>query len=1310
MPVVKKQKRAVGGSAAERGLDFQARVSAVVMAHLLVERPIGWLKDVLEDVPVELAAETGGPGDDVGFLTREGKRIEVQAKRGLQRSVHLWEALLALAQGLSANHIDAGTLVVCPNSSATIRETLAEDIVRLGTGRTDGIREIGRDFSSKLRALALEPQLVCSRIRIVVVCAVDGNRESEATASERLARIYENPPLAWTSLVEFGRQLIRVRGKGTPEQMYRHLTLGGVVLKVDNVETRAQLQTAVSTWLHDTYAQITILGIASRVSFEKCWLTLDAHLLEGDSTTDEDLDKALKRYHDYAFQHRSSEQTFQSHTIGRFINKCVVLGGPGMGKSTLLKKLALDYARDGYLVLLVKLPQVLALLTREGRRFEDSVLEVALSGSGMRPSAISLDGVILLCDELDDCGAQQPLVTAALHAFSIAHRKARIVVASRPIGYRPGEISTWRQYELQPLRDTESDEAISRLLEAVPFAGEAPRERAIALAKEQLKARSIKGAAARSPLMLSLIAALSARGIEPGGGKAALYRHLFKLIEDEPPARLVGTPPSEPERRRFLDLLGWSLLAHGNEPAAETLRRCSQWWSQDTGLGALASQAKVLACCDYWECLGIVERVRTLTQEAITFVHKTFGEFAAARYIAECQGEDQRQLIARAIQTPEWKEALSFASHLGLASLILAVWADLATTGDPTAGYSLDDAMELVVQAGIPITEGALRAFAACCWKVVLNSASRTRYTAGEALCLMSKEHWPVLRAEVLKRLDDSDHWVRLVCWACISVSPEKDVPFPELIAVLRRLGDLLPRDSHFGGRLWLRPTAAPVRQHLIVGSVRRILQKGPELEGQEVLEALLAQPNSFSVSGIAEITALFEEFGRVPPMKIEAPWTQRLALLLPTQDEANAEAAYFLEVIDDPSLAVGEVSVDEPARCWELAALLTASGLWQMPAGDTLNMSSDGALDSRRAVIAGVAKAAGLDRTKLALQSRLFRRRLLDGNAKGWLGLFDLPRVDVEVNFESAAVTINDIPTLEQAILRGGRYFSLNAGQLLYGLRDQLEFAAAIERLLANGGADSMHVIAALADCLPHEIGQALLLSRLSVGELSSGCRHLYQYLKPPFNADHVAAVCRALEGESARVAKAAAELAAQLPMDVKLADRFRTYFDEWMTKEAPYPKEGGTVPDSPREALVKVLAVSFAEDHEFMIGLAKDERSDVRSAAQKSIINAAANSVQLRKRLLQAIEFERLEAGVLRAAIEAGLYVGEEAQGVLVLLQNESVQVRYAALPILDARYISADRVRAGCEQLSTDADLDIREAASRALAKLGDAAFNA
>ena len=78
------------------------------------------------------------------------------------------------------------------------------------------------------------------------------------------------------------------------------------------------------------------------VPFEACWLELDVQVLNEGLAGQEELDKALRRYHEYGRDRRYGGQSFQSRTIARFVKKCVVVGGPGIGKSTLLKRLALD--------------------------------------------------------------------------------------------------------------------------------------------------------------------------------------------------------------------------------------------------------------------------------------------------------------------------------------------------------------------------------------------------------------------------------------------------------------------------------------------------------------------------------------------------------------------------------------------------------------------------------------------------------------------------------------------------------------------------------------------------------------------------------------------------------------------------------------------------------------------------------------------------------------------------------------------------------------------------------------------------------
>ncbi|WP_244160714.1 NACHT domain-containing protein [Pseudomonas salomonii] len=1180
---------------------------------------------------------------------------------------------------------------------------MSEDIIRLGTGRSDGLRGIGSDFFARLTTKLLDTNHICSRLRIVVVSAVSSNRESEANASERLGRVARDPQAAWKVLVEYSRQLIRVRGKATPDQIYRELSLAGVPLKTSEIETRVQLQAGVREWLQKTYAEISILGVNSRVSFDECWLSLDAHLLKGGPTAHEDLDKALKHYHEYSYRH-SSEQSFDSHTIGRFVNKCVVLGGPGIGKSTLLKKLALEYARDGFLTLLVRLPQVVALVTREGRRFEDSLVNIALSGSGVRASSTSLDGAVILCDGLDECGSQQPLVTAALHAFSIAHPTSRIVIASRPIGYRAGEISDWRHYELQPLKDTEAEQALSRVLRAIPFATELLREKAITLAKQQLRTRSIQGAASRSPLMLTLIAALSAKGIDPGSGKAALYRQLFQLIEDHPPPRMGDHLPSEPERRRFLELLGWSLMAYGNEPADHTLKRCAKWWTEEMGTTLLASKTRVGECCHYWECLGVLERVRTLTQEAITFVHKTFGEFAAARYISQSSEESQRTLVARAIQTTEWKEALSFASHLGLASLILEVWTELALDGDPEAGHGLDDAMELVVQSGVTITGNTLNGFAACCWKIVGDDASRARFAAGEALCIMAKAHWQVARLGAIERREDTDNWSKLVAWACLSVSQEQDLPVPELVAILRNLSDLMPRQSYRGG-LRLGANGNLVRQQLILSATKRILQKGPDADGLDTLRGMFSQQTgSLSVSTIGKLSSLFEEIGFDTPLELQNLWPKHKDWLAPNREEWIRRDCYFLDVLDDPSLYVEGTVAEDLAQYWELGGLLTASRFWETPAAEAMNLCSENdALQLRRMVMHAVAKAADLDLRRLILQVRACRGRILNADCNELTGLFDLPRVDVAPQFETALIGVERVRELEQVILGGGEFFPLNATLLLYELRDRPEFLEAIERLVTNGRGVSLRFAAVLTHSLPEKAGESMLLKRLCTGEITSGCRHLYQHLEPPFDVRHLNAARRGLECNLAHVANAAAELAAKLPYTTDLATELRDYFTLWMTKEDPYPKKGGVIPDSPRDKLASILTTWFADDHEFLIILAKDDRSDVRSAAREPILRAATESPPLRKLLIQETELNALDPILLRAVITEGLFSNTEALEVMRLLLSDIASVRYAALPILNAAYLPVELIQAESMRLLSDDDMDIREAASHVLKKL-------
>ncbi|KWS31914.1 hypothetical protein AL065_15370 [Pseudomonas amygdali pv. ulmi] len=157
-------------------------------------------------------------------------------------------------------------------------------------------------------------------------------------------------------------------------------------------------------------------------------------------------------------------------------------------------------------------------------------------------------------------------------------------------------------------------------------------------------------------------------------------------------------------------------------------------------------------------------------------------------------------------------------------------------------------------------------------------------------------------------------------------------------------------------------------------------------------------------------------------------------------------------------------------------------------------------------------------------------------------------------------------------------------------------------------------------------------------------------------------------------------------------------------MTKEEPYPKNSGVIPDSPRDTLARILTIWYADDHEFLISLARDERSHIRSAAREPILKAAKDSLLLRKLIIQETELNSLDPTLLQTAITEGLFLNTEALEVMRLLLSDTASVRYAALPILNAKYIPVELMQAESIRLLSDDDMDIRYAARRALKKLG------
>src|SRR5215216_3267754 len=162
-----KNSRQSGGSAAGGGFDFQNRIIAYIAAHMLCERELNWLRLGVPDVPTRVAAESGGPGDDVRIEIGE-RIIEIQAKRGLRAGSEFWGAITNLVEGLKESPDLIGILAVDERASKTIREEFRDDIDRLRRGCDDRLHQLAKELVSRISGLDVpNPAEIVRRLYVI---------------------------------------------------------------------------------------------------------------------------------------------------------------------------------------------------------------------------------------------------------------------------------------------------------------------------------------------------------------------------------------------------------------------------------------------------------------------------------------------------------------------------------------------------------------------------------------------------------------------------------------------------------------------------------------------------------------------------------------------------------------------------------------------------------------------------------------------------------------------------------------------------------------------------------------------------------------------------------------------------------------------------------------------------------------------------------------------------------------------------------------------------------------------------------------
>lgn len=1285
-----------GGSAAGGGLDFQAAASALCMVHMARGTPLGWFASE-NDTPLSVSAETGGAGDDIALQLCDGNILEVQAKRTLKANSKLWDALVALCRRAHEDATFYGVLAVGPTTSAAIRDQLARDIIRLGQGREDDLSQLAVTLTEKLSTTSI-PSSICDRVRIQTLHLLEQDGASVQSALAHLAHITTQPEQAWERLQAEGLRLIRLRGRRDA------VSVAGIIPGLRESASGPLAPVLVASklldWTLSTTETFTIPAVDKSFSLDDDWIELNAHARDKLDVSLGSLEEALTRYHEGRSRTDAGRERdkFSAESLGYFVRQCVVVAGPGMGKTQLLRRIARLLARKGEPSLFVRL-RPLAERMRAGDTFLEAALHIGLDASPLTPQdvrTLGMQNLTLLLDGLDESGSEQEEIARAAAALATSYPRCRIVFTTRPIGYETAFLNTWRHYELAPIESSDAKLGVERLVDAAIEEGNAKVKEATTAATSHLNYTRDHKFSARSPLLIALLAALSLNEVSAAATREGLYGQLFRLIERIATKR-VTTSVTPAVLNAFLQQLSWELTAQSYAGVEQVLAACAQRLAVELDERPLKAHSICEEALAFWEKAGIVERVRFKASEALTFVHKTFGEYAAARYVLSRPPGEWRQILAVIEPDQRWDEVVVFTSALGLGPDLVHLALIRAREDSSETSRLLRWARHSKDPLKADLAEPVLQH----AWKIIAGPHSGHALRTGIDLVEASDK---LLGAGVRSEsyCSHQQWWTALVGWACfVRANPDR-LDFPDLLAFMESYAESADIRKVTGGFLLNNPVSQ-LWEQLLLPSAKEAVRRGIGSNEQIFIDRLQESLGARSMGFFGELTFILQEAG----VKVKLPVQEDLfsKYFSPEYlDKSRQDMIALLEAIaEGPSS--GTAPVDAPLL--HLSAFWYGTGLMNMEFSAVVLAAKGSGSSEVRQIVSLAARLSSYDYGQLIAeaQAKIHTLKADDGLVRTFDGLLS---VDAPMEFHGKPDS-NTGPVIARALLHPSEWVVYLAANLAEYLLTAADIAELVPQVLSESKGLGMAAAAHLAiHSLGKERARELIAARLK-RPLNAGCQHLFRYLADVWIPELDVQVNEILKPAlffGPRTAKAALKLARACgePHRKALSPLLKEAYDYWLENEDPYPTEGGVIPESPRGEILTLMIEVEAVGHDILFEAAKDPRSDVSQAATNALLTEFSMLEVARNELVRRVQSGEALDSLLRNCLRTRIPFSEQdVQSIAGLLESERPQTRDAAADVLDLQYLPPGEIDKWVKKLIVDSYQHLRDKGHERLAAL-------
>ncbi|WP_166786865.1 NACHT domain-containing protein [Jeotgalibacillus salarius] len=1022
-------------------------------------------------------------------------------------------------------------------------------------------------------------------------------------------------------------------------------------------------------WLKQRTEKFIVPGVNIPLSIEHAWASL--HVIdEPNETINDSLEKEIAKYHEWErLSHRRNPKK-SAQEITELGKRVILIGGPGSGKSTLVRRAVNRLAAKGEKVLYVRLPQ-LSKEMEQGKSFEDALWSVALDGyAGDKELLKSVIGHtnILIADGLDECEPLRRRVSQSLYEWSIGRKDTRVVVTTRPVGYESVQFNTFHHVEILPLDEVEIKTYSLKLLQTLNNDKKKVEEMHSKF-KQQLENNKMTNVAARSPLLLNFLVQLLISGKNFGKYRAELYsRVLEEWIRQSD--RVKNKKLNEQVAIRSIEWIGWILQnvldSNGGRSKQEVLQKLSSFIEDELDVRPLQAKEIATDCLQFWINIGVLEHLEVGYENGYTFIHLTLGEYAAGKYISSLPEERQREIYIERMHSPIWRETLLLAGGAGSARLFVETILEI--TNDKLDLYN-DIAFAAAILAESPPLSDLSKKVAEKAIDTISSSISMLSYEAGEALEGIAQQEpdWTLTLVNPL--LQHGQEWTNLVAYKLALLT--RQFIIDETTAL--KLIALKPRESITSMENFKIPTGWLEWNKVIELAMEQLISNETLDEGElvKVIEAL--GKVGFSAHFHIEFSRMLQEIGRYDLLEIlNSSHKNSLNQFDFHKDSLRmleGEKALLASVLRQiPNRQEWYFGEGEPL--FEIGKLYHGMQLGESPVFDLDPLVEGVKLSAVDEVIKGMLLVHEIGEEDIYNEARWVLNNLENNKSL----LSKLPVItEHEPNWQKAEFLL-DKSLLIQSLSYPSKGIAINASLLLVNCFEASEVKAPFYEAFMEAEGNSLFYFTIVAEYILEDNALYAILERLKKTQ-TNGLRYLYGIL-PNFSqaGNHeliLTSLMNGINNDKSIVVKSAAEAMLKIGEGYNEEEVFKiaTFWDEngvlcerhGIRVVGSYCPECRVVPKSPLPELIKLSKkgeIFSLDDRKYF---SKHPRSDVQKAGFEALAYFLSTDSKEMKRLVIEIK-DGKETSVLLEAIFSMDYskLKPISDELLSLIESNNFDVR--------------------------------------------------